>query len=169
MTGDATPATGAVELLRRMWAHLTWADALVRAALGQLPMPEADEAWREYSHILGAEEVWLARIEGRASRTAVWPVLTRSDADALHPSVMAGYERLLVTLDDAALGRIICYTNSAGQGFETALGDILTHALLHGQYHRGKVNLLLRHGGANPAPVDFIAFARGAPAAVTPR
>ena len=36
---------------------------------------------------------------------------------------------------------------------------------LHGQYHRGKVNLLLRQGGHAPAPVDYVAFVRGVPAA----
>ncbi|MFQ5740386.1 MAG: DinB family protein [Acidobacteriota bacterium] len=33
------------------------------------------------------------------------------------------------------------------------------------QYHRGKVNLLLRQAGHAPAATDFIAFVRGAPAA----
>jgi hypothetical protein len=39
--------------------------------------------------------------------------------------------------------------------------------VLHGQYHRGKVNLLLRQEGEQPAPTDYIAFVRGVPAAVT--
>ena len=37
--------------------------------------------------------------------------------------------------------------------------------LLHGAYHRGQIALLLREGGAEPAPTDYIAFVRGAPAA----
>jgi uncharacterized damage-inducible protein DinB len=41
--------------------------------------------------------------------------------------------------------------------------------MLHGQYHRGKINLLLRQAGLAPAPVDFISFVRGVPAATTRR
>jgi hypothetical protein len=40
--------------------------------------------------------------------------------------------------------------------------------MLHGQYHRGKINLLLRQSGAEPAPADYISYVRGVPAAVTP-
>jgi uncharacterized damage-inducible protein DinB len=49
----------------------------------------------------------------------------------------------------------------------TPVGDILLQVALHGQYHRGKVNLLLRDAALPPAPVDFISFARGVPAATT--
>jgi uncharacterized damage-inducible protein DinB len=61
--------------------------------------------------------------------------------------------------------RGIGYTNSAGRSFVTPVGDILLHVALHGQYHRGKVNLLLRQAELEPAPVDFIGFVRGVPAA----
>jgi uncharacterized damage-inducible protein DinB len=36
---------------------------------------------------------------------------------------------------------------------------------LHGSYHRGQIALLVRAGGSTPAPTDYIAFIRGAPAA----
>lgn len=49
--------------------------------------------------------------------------------------------------------------------FTNATGDILLHVVLHAQYHRGKVNLLLRQTGGEAAPADFIAFMRGVPAA----
>jgi uncharacterized damage-inducible protein DinB len=43
--------------------------------------------------------------------------------------------------------------------------DILLQIFLHGTYHRGQVALLLRQGEATPAPTDYIAYVRGAPAA----
>ena len=43
----------------------------------------------------------------------------------------------------------------------------MMHVALHGQYHRGKVNLLLRQEGLPPVPPDFIAWVRGVPAATT--
>ena len=57
--------------------------------------------------------------------------------------------------------------NSAGQSFETPVSDMLLQVALHGQYHRGKINLLLRQAHLPPTPTDYIAFARGVPAAVT--
>ena len=59
------------------------------------------------------------------------------------------------------------YVNSAGQSFETPVSDMLLQVFLHGQYHRGKVNLMLREGGLPPVPTDYISWARGVPAAVT--
>ena len=71
-------------------------------------------------------------------------------------------------LRDEHLTRLVAYMTSQGRSFETAIGDILLHVALHSQYHRGKVNLLLRQSSAAPAPVDFIGFVRGVPAARTP-
>jgi uncharacterized damage-inducible protein DinB len=157
----------ALEQIRRLWQHAEWADAILLAALETIPDSPLADVMREYAHVLGAEEVWLARIEGRPSTTPVWPALTLAEAAALSAQIRSGYTRLLAEQVDAALSREVSYTNSAGQAFVTPLDDILLHVMLHGQYHRGKVNALLRMAGADPAPVDFIAFARGVAAATT--
>ena len=51
---------------------------------------------------------------------------------------------------------------TAESGFESLPPS---QALPSGQYHRGKINLLLRQQQATPIPVDCIAFLRGSPAA----
>jgi uncharacterized damage-inducible protein DinB len=83
-------------------------------------------------------------------------------------TVAAGYDAYLAALAADTLGDRVPYVNSAGAAFETPIGEILLHVALHGQYHRGKINLLLRQSSAEPAPTDYIAFTRGAPAARTP-
>lgn len=158
----------ALEQLRRLWAHAEWADGLLLAALEQQPNPPA-EALREYAHILGAEETWLSRLEGRAARAAVWPEPTPEAVGALARSVRAGYGAYLTSLAESQLDRGVAYVNSAGLAFTTPAVDILLQVMLHGQYHRGKINLLLRQAGLAPAPVDFISFVRGVPAATTRR
>ncbi|MEP7001369.1 MAG: DinB family protein [bacterium] len=157
----------ALEQIRRLWQHAEWADGTLQAALEAIPDSPPPDVMREYAHVLGAAEVWLARIEGRLSATPVWPTLTLSEARALSAQLRAGYARLLAELVDDELSRSVSYTNSAGQAFVTSLDDILLHVMLHGQYHRGKANALLRMAGADPAPVDFISFVRGVPAAIT--
>ncbi len=157
----------ALEQIRQLWRHASWADAALLAALKLAP--GAAEAWREYAHILGADAVWLARLQGEGARTAVWPALGPAEVEALAAEVHAGFEDLLAGLGEGDLERGIGYTNSAGQRFTSAQADILLQALLHGQYHRGKVNALLRQAGAAVAAVDYIGFVRGVPAATTPR
>lgn len=151
--------------ITKLWAHLAWADGILLDALRAGPSSEA--AVREYAHILGAEEVWLARMEQRPSRTPVWPEVPVEQLESLAGMVHGGYRKFLGGLDGAALDRVVAYTNSAGLSFENSIQDILLHVALHGQYHRGKVNLLLRQTGQPPAPTDYIAYVRGAAAART--
>ena len=157
-----------VELIRRMWAHAAWADATVLEALMR-GSSVAAEAWREYAHILAAEAVWLARLEQHPAPVPVWPTLTSNEVTALRGSVVAGYDAYLARLDGGSLGGSITYRTSTGQEFTSVVHDVLVHVALHGQYHRGKINLLLRQGHCEPRPVDYIGFVRGVPAAVTPR
>jgi uncharacterized damage-inducible protein DinB len=151
----------AVALVRRLWDHTFWADDLILRAL--TARGEAlPEAWREYTHTIGAEEVWLSRLEGRATRVPVWPALDLPETTALLASVRAGYVALLERLDDARLAEPLTYRNTAGAEFTNTVADILAHVALHGQYHRGKINFLLRSQGMEPGPADFITFARAA-------
>jgi uncharacterized damage-inducible protein DinB len=157
----------ALEQLRRLCEHTAWADAELLAVFEANPAAPA-AALREYAHVLGAAEVWLARLEGRPATAAIWPTLTLPELEELARRTSAGYVRYLATLTDSDIARGVAYTNSAGLHFVTPIGDILLHVALHGQYHRGKVNLLLSDAALAPAPVDFIAFVRGVPAATTP-
>lgn len=151
--------------ITKLWAHLAWADGILLDALRAGPIPEA--AVREYAHILGAEEVWLARMEQRPSQTPVWPELPLDQVESLAGMLQQGYRGFLERLDERGLERVVAYTNTAGKSFENTIQDILLHVALHGQYHRGKVNLILRQGGHPPAPTDYIAYIRGVPAART--
>lgn len=163
---DDDSSMNAIDQIRRLWEHAVWADGeLVNALAGTSAPPPAV---RELAHVLGASEVWLSRLEQRASRCAVWPDLGIPEIRDLRLAVERGYARYLASIGDRDLARTVAYTNSAGQSFATPIGDILLHVVLHAQYHRGKINLMLRGADLAPAPCDFIAFARGVPAAVTP-
>lgn len=144
--------------VRQLWAHIAWADeTLLRALEAGPPSPEI---LREYAHILGADEIWLARLEQRASRTPVWPSLPLDEIKTLAQTLHQDYRSFLSTLNQQRLEQVIAYTNTAGNSFENSIRDILIHVALHAQYHRGKVNLLLRQAGMAPASTDYIAFLR---------
>ncbi len=157
----------AIDIIRKLWGHCQWADAEVFNAVRNCP--DDSEAWREYAHILGAEAVWLARLEQRVSQVPVWPTLAVDDAIQLRAAIITGYDAYIKTLDEDSLTEALAYRTSSGLEFTTPVGDMLMQVLLHGHYHRGKINVLLRRSHDVAAPVDYISFVRGVPAAVTPR
>jgi len=152
--------------LKKLVDHLKWADAATQRALESSPGSDS-RALTVYSHVLGAEAVWLARISGRSSDVAVWPTLSLVEAASLAQRNAVELDRLLDATNANELQQEIDYRNSAGQPFRSKLEDILLHVCLHGSYHRGQVAQMIRQGGGEPIATDFIAFIRGVPAAKT--
>lgn len=152
------------EYFRKLYQHLGWADTKVLESLRA-----AHSVLRRdldlYSHILGSEHVWLCRIRGIPARVAVWPTFTLDEAERLAAENTAGFDELISEVTEAGRERPITYRNSAGDQFTSTLEDILTHVCLHGAYHRGQIAASIRAAGDTPNPTDYIAFARGAPAA----
>jgi uncharacterized damage-inducible protein DinB len=152
----------------KVFQHLKWADARVLESLrGAHSVSKRDQDL--YAHILGAEHVWLSRIDGTVPKLAVWPTLTLDECERLAPEIAAGYQRLASDLTPEGMERGITYRNSAGDEYTSTLEDILTHVSLHGAYHRGQIAASVRVAGDTPSPTDYIAFARGAPAATRKR
>ena len=152
-----------LQQIRKLVGHMEWADARVLGALQAAP--QLSVPLELFGHVLGAEQVWLARLEGRKSAIAVWPGLTLDQCASVAAESAGGYRRLAAALTEAELDAEVEYTNSAGAGFRSTRGDILLQVMMHGSYHRGQIAASVRAGGAEPAPTDYIAFARGAPAA----
>lgn len=157
------------DYLVRLFEHMEWADARVGDALARAEHPP-QVALELYAHVLAAELVWLDRVEGREQSVAVWPEPGASSATSacaeLAATAQARRSAFAGGLGEMDLRRAVSYTNSAGVAFETPLEEILVHVALHGAYHRGQVATHLKAAGAEPAATDFIAFVRGAPAAV---
>ncbi len=150
--------------LHRLFDHMAWADDQVIAGLQAAP--GSDPAALEYfAHVIGAEHIWLTRIQQESPRLAVWPKLTVDEAAWYAAENITGFRAVLEAASPNDLQTAISYVNTAGKAFTTPLDDILLHVALHGAYHRGQVSLLVRRSGGTPAPTDYIAFARGAPAA----
>ena len=152
-----------MNLLPTLLDHLAWADARARATILALDTaaPQRARATRLYAHLAAAAHVWHARLAGRAPAHPVWPDLALDDATALALESMAGL-RAIAAGDDAALGREIAYRTSAGAEFRSTVAEVLAQVVLHGSHHRGQIAMLARDGGGDPAPTDFIVFARDA-------
>jgi uncharacterized damage-inducible protein DinB len=158
--------TGVDRQLGKLLDHLVWADERVLDTLRTMTLPD-QRALDIYAHVLGGEHTWLARILGRAPREKIWPDLTLERAAALAAENAAELRALLESRSADELQQKVAYINSAGAAFESTVEDMLLQIVLHGCYHRGQVAMLVRDAGGEPAPTDYIAFVRGAPAAVT--
>ena len=148
----------------KLYEHLAWADARVLQSL-RAAHTVLKRDLDLYSHILGSEHVWLSRIKGTRARVAVWPSLTLDEAERLAVENSTAFNKVVSELTEESRATPITYRNSAGDQFTSTLEDILTHVSLHGAYHRGQIAASLRAAGDVPSPTDYIAFARGAPAA----
>src|SRR4051812_28883944 len=148
----------------KVFRHLEWADARVLQSLRS-----AHSVLKKdldlYAHVLGAEHVWLSRINGLPPKVAVWPSLTLDECERLGGENATAYQNLAFDLTPEAPQRLVTYRNSAGDEFTSTVEDILTHVSMHGAYHRGQIAASLRAAGDTPIPTDYIAFVRGAPAA----
>jgi uncharacterized damage-inducible protein DinB len=153
-----------MDYLRRMFAHLAWADDRALHSLRDATHPH-EQARELLAHVLGAEHVWLSRVQGRPATVAVWPALSLDECEALARANHRAFDEYLSALDDEGLQRTVHYRNSAGAEFDSRVGDMLLQVALHGAYHRGQIALLVRREEDEPSPTDFIAFVRGAPAA----
>jgi uncharacterized damage-inducible protein DinB len=145
--------------IQRLFDHVFWADARVLDRL------RADDAGAVgvglFSHLLAAEQVWLARIRGEDSaRISIWPDLTIQECSTLATELREGYQGLLADSWPGGTDRLVTYRNSTGREFSSSVGDILMHVALHGSYHRGQIAARMRDEGIDPINSDFITFAR---------
>lgn len=109
------------------------------------------------AHIIAAQWLWLARMDGRTSPMAVWPSISLEQCANEIASLSSAWREFLRR---ANLRMLFEYTNSKGEHFESRVEDALTHIFMHGQYHRGQIIQLLRQAGIEPPYVDFIEAAR---------
>jgi uncharacterized damage-inducible protein DinB len=153
-----------IDILPQLFEHLKWADERVHESLvGAVnPPPHTLDL---FAHVIAVEHVWLSRIRGEKPEVAVWPKLSLAQCAELGTRNANELLALVESVDEIALDSGITYRNSAGAEFTSTLRDILVHIALHGAYHRGQIAAAVRAGGDTPASTDYIAFARGVPAA----
>jgi uncharacterized damage-inducible protein DinB len=146
--------------ITRMFEHIDWANLEMLDAL-KLTHAKSEKALSLFIHILSAENVWLNRLnEIDTMDLQIWPKASLEHCEQLISANRQGYHKFLKELNDSDYSRLISYTNSKGVAFTTSIADILTHVSLHGSYHRGQINAMLRSEGYEPRNTDYITFSR---------
>jgi uncharacterized damage-inducible protein DinB len=131
-----------------------WANRETLKSLGQAIPPPRSLKWM--GHIIGAEFLWLARLERQPSPMAVWPDLSLKECDRRLGEVS---RKLVDGLGSASPERMadeISYTNSKGEDWSSTVEEILTHLVIHSAYHRGQIAADVRAAGQTPAYTDYI-------------
>ena len=137
-----------------IWANQTMLD--VFSSLPSLP----NNAARLMSHALNAQAIWIARITGTQSPVKVWQEHNLEQLKELHKAASYKIAELVANADEAEFNRLISYTNSQGNPYETRVLDILTHAFNHATYHRAQVATDLRKNGFTPPNTDYVTYVR---------
>jgi uncharacterized damage-inducible protein DinB len=138
--------------LRRFLHYDGWANRETVESLRDHP-PARSLRWM--AHIVGAECLWLARLEGESAPLAVWPDL---GVEACREKV-AALARLwpdFLEVHRNSLDDTISYTNSQGEAWTNTVEEILTHVTVHSAYHRGQIASDLRAASMAPAYTDYI-------------
>ncbi|QUL56390.1 DinB family protein [Paenibacillus tritici] len=150
-----------MKTIKSMLNHLYWADGRILEAL-QASDTKDKELLKLVRHIAVAERVWLSRLQGQGSaQYSLWEDTEELAAIRQMFEENAEQYRIYIEgLEESGLDKIIDYASQSGVPFRTSVRDILLQVLLHGQYHRGQINRALRMDSAEPAPVDYITFAR---------
>lgn len=127
------------------WANLRWLSFLLET--------ETPELYTKImGHILGAQTVWVSRIEGESLTAIPSPSLEAATVDGLH-------ERWRNVLATRSAEEAILYRRTTGEPMSSTIEEIALHVVNHGTYHRGELRGLCRTDGIDGFPeTDRIKF-----------
>ncbi|MGF7048321.1 putative damage-inducible protein DinB [Paenibacillus sp. DS2015] len=149
-----------MKTIHKMYEHLNWANQRILETLQNVE-DENQQTKNLFAHILYAEQVWITRLEGAdSSQLPIWLEGDIAVCARLIKQNEEKFKTLLSEITNTDLDHLKSYTNSKGLEFKSSIRDILTHVVLHGQYHRGQINSRLRIDGIEPINLDFITFVR---------
>jgi uncharacterized damage-inducible protein DinB len=165
----------ALELLRGLFRHMEWADALVWNAVFSAPAAIDDSVIRQRLHHLHLVQrafllIWRGQPMDFKGTESFAPERLATWGHEYHREV-AGF---LGSLAPASLdtevhlpwaSQVTAAPNASLHN--PSLGETLTQVTMHSAYHRGQVNARLREVGAEPPLTDFIAWVWYGKAAAT--
>ncbi|MEJ2008007.1 MAG: DinB family protein [Acidobacteriota bacterium] len=121
----------------------------------------AQRALKVAGHIIGAQRVWLGRLEAPdAAAPAPWPLLSLEEAKAAVSEMRQRWSSFLDNLAPERLDEDLVHRNSKGAELRVPVRDVLMHLVMHSAYHRGQIAAAVREAGGTPAATDYIVHVR---------
>lgn len=151
---------GANDFIHKLFDYDYWANREALASLGTLG-GATEKPLKIFSHIIGAQRVWLARFADPGPPGAQpWPALTIGECRAAAEDLHQRWASLLEAMTPEKLARDLAYRNTKGVEFKTPVQDVLMHLVMHSAYHRGQVAAAVREAGGKPAATDYVVYLR---------
>jgi len=111
------------------------------------------------THLLVAEQIWLARCKGQhAQGTKLWPDWSADSYEDIINQNHADWIAYLNDLKEADFDKNITYHNTAGQSFQNVLCDVLAHVINHGTHTRAQAGQHLKRNDADKLPVTDYSY-----------
>lgn len=123
-------------------------------------LPSFGSAHLTLAHMLGAEEVWFARLKGESPKSMVAPEAV-ADVKAIRERwamLSAARHAYFAMLDDEQLDEPMHWTNMRGQPFSLPRWQVLLHCANHSTHHRSEVAAILTELGHEPDSTDLLEF-----------
>jgi uncharacterized damage-inducible protein DinB len=112
------------------------------------------------SHIIGAEVIWLQRINAKAITISAFEPKTAEVLIAMNTDLTEKWMQKIAEIREKSNPMNINYKNLEGVDFSSTFEDILIHICNHGTYHRAQIAQELKMAGIKPPSTDFIIFSR---------
>ena len=150
-----------IEQLNDLLNYNEWANRRAIASLQALANPPT-KALLALTHLLIAEQAWLARFQSEPDSTGFnfWPDASLQECEAMAGEMTLAYKEFVGSLTEERLDDVATYKNSKGVEYQTPYREMLTHVMMHSAYHRGQVAMAIRAEGGEPANTDYIGFVR---------
>jgi uncharacterized damage-inducible protein DinB len=112
------------------------------------------------SHIIGAEIIWLQRINKEAITPSAFSLKSVSELIQLNKELTAKWLQKINELKEIKEPMLLRYKSLEGNIFNSSIEDIILHVCNHGTYHRAQIAEELRKAEFKVPPTDYIVFTR---------
>lgn len=149
-----------LDSFRQLFEYDYWANQESLRSIGSTAA-SAERVLKIAGHIIGAQRVWLGRLEAPGAATpAPWPLMSLEEANASVSEMHQRWKVFLAQLTPERLEEYLVHRNSKGAEFCVPVRDVLTQLVMHSAYHRGQIAAAIREAGGQPAATDYIIYAR---------
>lgn len=148
-----------VDSFRKLFEYDYWGNQEALRSIENLK-ETPERALKIAGHIIGAQRVWLGRLEADFTTPAPWPLLSLEEAGDAVNEMYQRWTAYLSGLSPEKLDEDLVHRNSKGIEFRTPVRDVLMQLVMHSAYHRGQIAAVVRDAGGKPSATDYIVYVR---------
>jgi uncharacterized damage-inducible protein DinB len=148
-----------LDSLRHLFEYDYWGNREALRSVESLEAPP-ERALKIAGHIIGAQRVWLGRLEASGAPPVPWPAMSLQETNAAFSEMRQRWNAFLAALPPGRLDEELVHKNSKGAEFRAPVRDVLMQLVMHGAYHRGQIAAVVRDAGGTPSSTDYITYVR---------